>query len=99
LNRDIFFFCLAFIVIPRTVEIVIGSTFSDCEGLSISIEERSEYLVVDGYFLQSFDRSILIQYFGSGGFLDIPRYVEILGSDCFSVCGSLSSISIESDSV
>jgi hypothetical protein len=87
------------IVIPRTVEIIDGSAFSYCEGLLISIEEGSEHLAVDGYFLQSFDGSILIRYFGGEDIVCIPRTVEIIGSSCFSYCKSLSSVSIESGSL
>jgi hypothetical protein len=87
------------IVIPRTVEIVDGSAFSDCKGLLILIEEGSEHLAVDGYFLQSFDRSILIRYFGLEDIVYIPRTVEIIGSSYFSYCSSLSSVLIESDSL
>jgi hypothetical protein len=71
------------IVIPRTVEIVDGSAFSNCEGLLISIEERSEHLAVDRDFLQSFDRSIFIRYFGHDDVVCIPRMVEIIGASCF----------------
>jgi predicted transcriptional regulator len=87
------------IVIPRTVEIIDGSAFSNCEGLLISIEEGSEHLAIDGYFLQSFDRSILIRYFGCEDIVCIPRTVEIIGSYCFENCSSLSSVSIESGSL
>jgi hypothetical protein len=58
------YFSLASIVIPRTVEIIDSSAFSYCERLLISIEEGNGHLAVDGYFMQSFDRSILIRYFG-----------------------------------
>jgi hypothetical protein len=90
---------LTFIVIPRTVEILDGSVFSGCERISISIEEGSEHFVVENFFFQSFDRSIFIRYFGRDDSVWIPRTVEILGSFCFHCCGSLSSISIESDSL
>jgi hypothetical protein len=90
---------LSSIVIPRTVEIVHGSAFSNCERLLISSEEGSEHLTVDGYFLQSFDRSILIRYFGREDIVFIPRTVEIIGSSCFFYCKSLSSVSFESDSL
>jgi hypothetical protein len=87
------------IVILRTAEIISDSAFSYCERLLISIEEGSEHLSVDGYFLQSFDRSILIRYFGREDIVFIPRTVEIIGSSCFSSCKSLSSVFIESDSL
>jgi hypothetical protein len=56
-------------------------------------------LTVDGYFLQSFDGSILIRYFGDDDIVFIPRTVEIIGSSCFSYCESLSSVLIESGSL
>jgi hypothetical protein len=87
---------LSSIVIPRTVEIVHGSAFSYCKKLFISIEEGSEHLTVDGSFLQSFDHSILIRYFGREGLVCIPRTIEIIGFSCFAGCESLSSVSIES---
>jgi hypothetical protein len=53
-------------------------------------------LTVDGYFVHSFDCSILIQYFGDEDIVFIPRTVEIISSYCFNYCKSLSSVSIES---
>jgi hypothetical protein len=88
---------LTFIIIRRTVEIVDGS-FSGCEELSIPTEEGREHLTIDGYFLQSFDRLILIRYFASDDFVCILRTVEIIDFSCFSDCKSLFSASIESDS-
>jgi predicted transcriptional regulator len=90
---------LTSIVIPQTVEIVRGSAFSNCERLLISVEEGSEHLAVDGYFLQSFDRSILIRYFGREDIVCIPRTVGAIGSSCFRGCKSLSSVLIESGSL
>jgi hypothetical protein len=87
------------IVILRTAEIVHGSAFSNCKGLFILVEEGSKHLVVVGYFLQSFDGSILIRYFGGEDTVWIPRTVEILGSYCFSSYNSLSSVLIESGSL
>jgi hypothetical protein len=75
------------------------SAFSNCEGLAISIEGGSEYLALDGYFLQSFDCSILIRYFGREDIVFIPRTVEIIGSSCFIGCKSFSSVLIESGSL
>jgi hypothetical protein len=90
---------LRLIVIPRTVEIINGSAFSSCERFSISIEEGSKHLVVDDSFLQSFDRSILIRYFGREDIFCIPQTVDIIGSYCFYCCRSLSSVLIESSSL
>jgi hypothetical protein len=87
------------IIIPRTVEILDGLAFSNCERLLISIEEGSDHLAVDGYFLQSFDRSILIRYFGREDIVCISRRVEIIGSSCFRDCRSLSSVFTESGSL
>jgi hypothetical protein len=90
---------LTFILIPRIVKIVDGSAFSFCKQLLISIEERSEHLFVDGYFLQNFNHSILIRYFGREDIVCIPRTVEIIGSSCFRDYNSLSSVSFESNSL
>jgi hypothetical protein len=87
------FSLLQSIEIPRNVEILGSSSFSDCSSLS-SISSIS---------FESFESNSRLNRIESSAFqsssirsIEIPRNVEILGSPCFSFCQSLSSILFES---
>jgi hypothetical protein len=65
---------------------------------SISIESGNEYFVIEQEFLIDIIHHKLIRNFSSSSDVEIPSNIEILGSECFSFCKSLSSISFESNS-
>jgi hypothetical protein len=78
------------ITIPRHVQILCSSCFSDCKSLSsISFETDCELTRIESNAFSSCS---------SLKSITIPRHVQILCSLCFSHCDSLSSISFETSS-
>jgi hypothetical protein len=65
---------------------------------SISIESGNEIFVMENDFLIDVVDRKLIRNFSRSTAIEIGRNVEILGSRCFSVWESLSSITFESNS-
>jgi uncharacterized membrane protein len=100
IKSTVFFFCssLKSITIPRHVHFIDGSTFSNVSKISISIASDNSYFGVKSYFILDSSKTKLIHYFGDESHIIIPRHVQILCSECFSYCNSLSSISFETDS-
>jgi hypothetical protein len=92
-------FSLESIILPRTVEMIHGSAFSFCHGISIGFEEGNKYFIVEEDFMFDFDRRIMIRYLGKSVSVCIPNYVYVIGEFCFSGCNSVSSISFECDSI
>jgi hypothetical protein len=85
-------------IVAKIVAVVDGSAFSSGEGISISINEENEELIVRGSFFLSFDSTILVRYFGGDHSISIPNDVEVLGSSCFEYAKFQESISFESES-
>jgi hypothetical protein len=65
---------------------------------SISIETGNEIFVLENDFLIGVLHHTLIRDFSEQWAIEIGRTIEILGSDSFSNCKSLSSIIFESNS-
>jgi hypothetical protein len=65
---------------------------------SISIESGNEIFVIENDFLIDVVHHKLIRNFSTSSSIEIGRNIEILGSNCFSSCESLSSIRFESNS-
>jgi hypothetical protein len=65
---------------------------------SVSIETENSAFNVENHFLLNMAKTTIVRYLGSASSIVIPRGVETLGSQCFSSCKSLSSISFESNS-
>jgi hypothetical protein len=83
--------------IPRSVSWIAGSAFGGLRGIQISIESGNESFIADEQFVLSRDRSKLIRYIGSSLSVVVRGNVENIGSECFSHCRWLSSVSFESD--
>jgi hypothetical protein len=86
------------ILIPRNVQFIDGSAFLDVTLSSISIESGNKIFVVEQDFLIDVLHHKLIRNFSTSWNIEICSDIEILGSDCFSFCESLSSITFESHS-
>jgi hypothetical protein len=87
------------ILIPRNVQFIDGSAFISVTLSSISIESRNNIFVIENDFLIDILHHQLIRSFSSSSSIEIGMNIEILGSNCFSFCESLSSISFESNSL
>jgi hypothetical protein len=86
------------ILIPRNVEFIDVSTFVSVALSSISIEPGNEIFVLERNILIDVLRHKLIQHFSRSSAIEIGRNIKVLGSKCFFRCGSLSSITFESNS-
>jgi predicted metal-binding protein len=86
------------IVIPRNVQFIDGSAFIGVTLSSISIESGNEIFVIENGFLIDIVHHKLIRNFSDSSNIEIRRHIEILGSNCFAYCESLSSITFESNS-
>jgi hypothetical protein len=86
------------IVIPRNVQFIDGFAFIGVTLSSISIESGNEILVVEKDILIDVVHHKLIRKFLTSSAIEIGRNIEIVGSNCFSHCISLSSITFESNS-
>jgi predicted metal-binding protein len=87
------------IVIPRNVQFIDGSAFRCVTLSSISIESGNEMFVIEKDFLIDILHHKLIRNLSKSSEVEIARTIEIVGSNCFSCCKSLSSITFESDSL
>jgi predicted metal-binding protein len=85
-------------VIPRNVEFIDGSAFIDLNLSLISIESGNDIFVIENDFLIDIVHHKLIRNFSESSEVEIGRNIEILASNCFSRCKSLSSITFESNS-
>jgi hypothetical protein len=65
---------------------------------SLSLESGNEIFVIENDFLIDILDHKLIRNYSKSSEIEIGRNVEILGSNCFSYCHSLSSITFESNS-
>jgi hypothetical protein len=97
-SETFFYSSFQSIVIPRSVQFIDGSAFIGTSISSISIELENELFVVENNFLIDVLDHKLIRNFSKSSNIEIGRNIEILGSQCFSYCESLSSISFESTS-
>jgi uncharacterized protein YajQ (UPF0234 family) len=86
------------ILIPRNVEFIDGSAFIDVTLSSISIESGNQIFVIENGLLIDVLHHKLIRNFSNSSGIEIGRTIEILGSNCFSNCKLLSSITFESNS-
>jgi predicted metal-binding protein len=86
------------IVIPKNVQFIDGSAFIGVTLLSISIESGNDIFVIENSILIDVLHHKLIRNFSESSELEISRNIEILGSNCFSWCRLLSSITFESNS-
>jgi hypothetical protein len=86
------------IVIPRNVQFIDGSAFIEVTLSLISIESGNNTFVLENDFLIDVLHHKLIQNFSKSSGIEIGRNIEIVGSNCFSSCKSLSSITFESNS-
>jgi hypothetical protein len=86
------------IVIPQNVRFIDGSAFLALTLSSISIESGNEMFVIENGILIDVLHHTLIRNFSESSEIEIGRNIEILGSNCFSYCKSLSLITFESNS-
>jgi hypothetical protein len=86
------------IVIPRNVQFIDGSAFINVTLLSISIESGNEIFVIEHDFLIDILHHKLIRNFSKSSSIEIGMNIEIVGTNCFSNCESLFSITFESNS-
>jgi hypothetical protein len=80
------------------VQLIDGSAFIDVNLDSISFEGGNSTFNIDNHLLIDIIHHTLIRNFSTSLTLEIPHHIEILGSSCFGVCESLSSIIFEADS-
>jgi hypothetical protein len=92
------FSSLQSIIIPRNAQFIDGSAFCNVELSSITIENGNTTFVIEQDLLIDIIWHKLIRSFSRSSTVHIPSHIEILGSNCFSYCHSLSSISFESNS-
>jgi hypothetical protein len=85
------------IAIPRNAQFIDGSGFCNVKLSSITIENGNNAFVVEKGLLTDHVCHKLIHNFSRSSKVDIPNDLEISGSNCFSSCQSLSSISFESN--
>jgi predicted transcriptional regulator len=86
------------ITIPQYVDALDGSAFSGIPDILISIDSNNLHFVVESDLIFDSSKSRLTRYFGHGSNVDIPCYVQIVCSECFSYSESLSSILFENES-
>jgi hypothetical protein len=86
------------IIIPRNVQFIDGSAFICVTLSSISIESGNNIFVIENDILIDVLHHKLIRNFSKSSATEIARTIEVLGSNCFSYCKSLSSITFESNS-
>jgi predicted metal-binding protein len=86
------------IVIPRNVGFIDGSAFSNALCLSVSIESGNDIFIMANEFLIDIIHHKLIRNVSKSSEIEISNSIEIRGSNCFSCCKSLSSITFESNS-
>jgi hypothetical protein len=80
------------ITLPPTLSIIDGLAFSGLDSVTIVIESGNPHFAVHDKLILSYDRTILVQYFGSNSSLTIPGYVEIIGESSFADCDWILSI-------
>jgi hypothetical protein len=86
------------IVIPRNVRFIDATAFRCVILSSVSIESGNDIFVVEnGLLINIFQHNLIRNLCGSSE-IEIPNNIQILGSNCFSYCKSLSSITFESNS-
>jgi hypothetical protein len=78
------------IVIPRNVQFIDGSAFCNVNLSSITTESGNNTIVVEKVLLIHIICHKLIRNFSRSSKVDIPNHIEILCSECFSYCQSLS---------
>jgi hypothetical protein len=78
------------IVIPRNVEFIDGSAFIGVTLSSISIESGNSIFVIENDFLIDIRHHKFIRNFSKSSTIEIGMNIEILGSNCFPFCKSLS---------
>jgi hypothetical protein len=86
------------IEIPRKVQFIDGSAFIGIKQNYVSIESGQKRFAISKKFLVDIIDHRLIRNFSSLSCVTILSDIEIFGSNCFSFCKSLSSISFESNS-
>jgi hypothetical protein len=86
------------IVIPPNIQFIDGSAFLSLKSFSISIESGNETFAIENDFLFDTVGRKLIYNISSSSNITIPAHIEVLGSECFSCCQSVSLISFESNS-
>jgi hypothetical protein len=91
-------FSLKSIIILQHVKFIHSSTFAGPSNLAISIESSNLHFVVQSDFILDSSNTKLILYFGTESNIVILYHVQILCSERFSGCNSLSSISFETNS-
>jgi hypothetical protein len=86
------------IVIPRNVQFIDAFAFIDVTLSSISIESGNETFVIENDILIDVLHHKLIRNFSKSSKIEIGMNIEIVGSQCFSSCKSVSSITFELNS-
>jgi hypothetical protein len=86
------------ICLPRFLKTIDPSAFEWSGIDSIEIAEGNEHLRVSGDFLLSFDGQSLILYFGRARRVRIPREIEVICEDPFSVHPSIRKLDFDRDS-
>jgi hypothetical protein len=85
-------------LIPSNIQFLDDSAFIGVTLLSISIESGNDIFALEnGLLIDIFDHK-LVQNFCESSTIDIGRNIEIVGSNFFAFCKSLSSIAFESNS-
>jgi hypothetical protein len=87
------------IVIPRNVQFIDVSAFIGVTLSSISIESGNEIFVFENDILIDVLHHKLIRNFSKSSGIEIGKNIRMVGSNCFSYCESLSSITFESNSL
>jgi hypothetical protein len=75
-----------------------GSAFAGISSISLLIDDDHKYYESDNFSLPNKSKVQLIQSLSNDSKLIIPRFIEIIYSNCFSYCQSLDSITFESRS-
>jgi hypothetical protein len=94
-----FFGCsLDSIWFPPLLDTIDERAFQGCTISRVQIPEGNRHFRVRGDFLLSFDRRVLIQYFGDDSTVEIPREIEEISKFAFSGQSDLQCVRFESDS-
>jgi hypothetical protein len=91
-SRAFSYSSLQSIIIPRNVQFIDGSAFINVTLSSISIESGNEIFIIEKDILIDVLHHKLIRNFSNSSAIEIGSHIEILGSNCFFFCVSLSSI-------
>jgi hypothetical protein len=81
--------------LPPSLEMIAGSALAPTGISMIAFEHPNSHFCVSGNYVLDFDRSWVRRYFGSDRCHALNREIEILCTESFSYCDSLSSFTFE----